>query len=524
MLAIIIIVSILFWTGLADPGKITFSDLNYTTNPSLNPFFLTSNSVAKHLYADAIFDEKNQLFCIYHTPLPETEDPRNSSIYTITSSNLLDWSGSSDPHLNLTEWGLPEETNIVSVAAIPSKDTYYLFFSATTDFPDYQHVGKEGTSSAIFVAKADNPYGPFKNARSDSQPLLRFPYTNNILNATDNPSVVLDQDNHAHLLYTSGPSVYHLNMNDDLVDIGPGNGNPPNFSGGVKVFIRGKTYYMLWKDSANDTALPIRYAMSPHPEGLFVDSGWVLEPDQAVATKLGHATVINVPTTDIWYLVYSRTFSDGKSDLQSGLAYDRMYFNDEMEENESHNIGPTIKPVQMGVAGNFNAFSDPISRFQTNGGRSHSWWIEPMALLPSNFSNFVFDIDVAIAEFNPNYPGPFPGDVGVMFRVAIGSTLGLPTDNYYGYYAGIRVDGRVVLGMANGTWNELMVTEPVLDTPYQKLYRMRVWTMEHRLKVHVDDMENALIDVTDETHQSGGAGLRSFRVDGLWDNMEIRKL
>lgn len=87
---------------------------------------------------------------------------------------------------------------------------------------------------------------------------------------------------------------------------------------------------MIWRESDNSKdwntngSLPsIRYAIAPSPLGPFAEYGEALKMNTAIATSLGHATVICVMETDIWYMDYSRKYIAGAAYV-FGLAYDRI--------------------------------------------------------------------------------------------------------------------------------------------------------------------------------------------------------
>jgi beta-xylosidase len=117
---------------------------------------------------------------------------------------------------------------------------------------------------------------------------------------------------------------------------------PENYVEGPFMFIRKGKYYLMW--SEGDWTGPdysVAYAMADSPFGPFKRIAKVLQQDPSIAKGAGHHSVINIPNTDDWYIVYHRrplTETDGN---HRETCIDRMYF----DENG------LIKPVKITVEG-----------------------------------------------------------------------------------------------------------------------------------------------------------------------------
>ncbi|MEU0476575.1 family 43 glycosylhydrolase [Streptomyces olivaceus] len=182
------------------------------------------------------------------------------------------------------------------------------------------------------------------------------------------------------------------------------------------------------------------YAISDSPTGPFEKLDRVLAQDPAVAKGSGHNSVVNVPGTDIWYIVYHRRPLGESDGNHRQLAYDQMYVNE----------NGTIRRIRMEVKDNF-ADGNALGRC-TYGG---SWAVAGgryradrspggKALLGTDFADFTHDADVRL--------GPGNGDAGPTFRVTRPS---VGANGYSGYHAGIGRDGKAVLGRADGSWTPL---------------------------------------------------------------------
>lgn len=337
------ILTLLSGLGLAfdfDPSK-----FNYTTCETGNPFITNVFG-----YADSV--TYGDTFWIYHANYPGNEN--NLVIDAYYSTDLLQWK-SHLMVLNLSDFS-GARGYIASVSAITMNNHYYLYFSTTTNTPSYGHVNE---STAIFVGIADNPQGPYRDAR-DTVPIWSSDRDTN-RDPTTSPSVFVDRDGKAYLFYTSGTLAKALHLQEDmintvprsLIDVTPVNVSATalvSLSESSKVFQHGNWYYMIWKGEGE---MGISYAVSDAPTGRFNASAKILERNPALATTLGHGTVLIVPGTNISYMIYSRnlTLDDGTG--VGGLAYDRMY----IDEHDDANAPATIRPVKMAVIDGFD-YSD----------------------------------------------------------------------------------------------------------------------------------------------------------------------
>ena len=82
---------------------------------------------------------------------------------------------------------------------------------------------------------------------------------------------------------------------------------PENYVEGSQMFKRGGKYYLMWSEGGwTGPDYSVSYAMADSPTGPFKKIDKVLAQDPAVAKGSGHNSVVNVPGTDIWYIVYHR--------------------------------------------------------------------------------------------------------------------------------------------------------------------------------------------------------------------------
>ncbi|MBO0933284.1 glycoside hydrolase family 43 protein [Fibrella aquatilis] len=223
-------------------------------------------------------------------------------------------------------------------AVVEKKGKYYLFFGAND-----VHEGEVG---GIGVAVANSPAGPFKD-------LLGKPLIGQIHNKAQpiDQFVFRDKDGKEYLIYGGWGHCNIAQLKPDYTGFIPfGNGTtfreitPQNYVEGPTMFIRNGQYYFMWSEGGwTGPNYSVAYAVADSPFGPFRRVGKILQQDPTVATGAGHHSVINVPGTDEWYIVYHRrplTETDGN---HRETCIDRMYF------DEKGQIQP-VKITKEGVA------------------------------------------------------------------------------------------------------------------------------------------------------------------------------
>ena len=115
-------------------------------------------------------------------------------------------------------------------------------------------------------------------------------------------------------LYFGNGSLYIAKLNDDMISLAgpatriPVTGNGAAFREGIFVIKRKGTYYFMWsEDDARSPNYRVAYGTADSPLGpIKVAKDRVILSKSGLVVGTGHHSVINVPGTDRWYIVYHR--------------------------------------------------------------------------------------------------------------------------------------------------------------------------------------------------------------------------
>ncbi|RYZ94459.1 MAG: arabinan endo-1,5-alpha-L-arabinosidase [Moraxellaceae bacterium] len=229
-------------------------------------------------------------------------------------------------------------------SAIAANGKYYLFFSANDIKTDDQLGG-------IGVAISNKPQGPFRDA-------LRKPLINNIRNGAQpiDQMVFKDDDGQFYMYYGGWKHCNVVKLSKDLLSVIPfEDGSTYKEITPDKDYVEGSfmvkrkgIYYLMWSEGEwTGPDYSVAYAMSSSPLGPFKRVGKILEQDTNVAKGAGHHSVINVPGTDDWYIVYHRRPLDTSDGNHRQLAIDRLYFNDNGRIQPIKLTSEGVAPVRL---------------------------------------------------------------------------------------------------------------------------------------------------------------------------------
>ena len=223
-------------------------------------------------------------------------------------------------------------------SAIQKDGKTYLFFSAN----DLQ--GGDTTSvGGIGVAVADDPAGPFHD-------LLGKP----LIDAFHGYAQPIDQfvfhdGDRYYLLYGGWQHANIAQLTDDFTGFVPfpdgetfRSITPPGYVEGPVMFTRNEVYYFMWSEGSwGDETYRVAYGMANSPFGPWERLGMVLEKAPPIATGAGHHSVVRVPGTDEWYIVYHRRPIPSEGTNHRVTAIEHLVFNPD----------GTIRPIVMTTEG-----------------------------------------------------------------------------------------------------------------------------------------------------------------------------
>ena len=83
----------------------------------------------------------------------------------------------------------------------------------------------------------------------------------------------------------------------------------------------------MWSEGDwGDSTYGVAYARGNSPTGPFKRAGKILQTDAAIANGPGHHSVVQIPGTDDWYIVYHRHPLGTTGANQRVMAIDAMHF------------------------------------------------------------------------------------------------------------------------------------------------------------------------------------------------------
>ncbi len=316
----------------------------------------TANLSAQGYYADPEIRVFNHEYWIYPTRSVSTDDPPIAQPafnaqqielrrqHVIHKDYLLQTGLDAFSSPDLVHW--TKHTSVLSITNVPwaayaiwapsaisLNGKYYIFVAAN----DIQKT--DTFDGGIGVTVSDKPGGPFVDA-------IGKPLIGNFQHGAQpiDPMVYQDDDGSIYLYYGGQGHCVVARLSTDLKHVIPmPNGEltkditPEHYVEGPFMIKRHGTYYFMW--SEGDWGGPdygVAYAKSSSPTGPFTRAGKILQTDPAIATGPGHHSVLHIPTTDDWYIVYHRHPLDSTGISKRVMAMDKMVF------DKNGNIEPII--------------------------------------------------------------------------------------------------------------------------------------------------------------------------------------
>lgn len=195
------------------------------------------------------------------------------------------------------------------------------------------HALIKGT--AIGVAVADGPYGPFKDARGSALISSEMIPETDDDKANLDPTVVIDDSGQAHIFWGHG-TCYYARLKSNMIELDGGVStlNLPEFSEGAHIHKRGQWFYLAYGYGMPEQ---VGYAMSRNIEGPWEFAG--IMNAVPVNCETNRPAIIDFKNNS-WFFYHNGALNGGGSHRRS-VCVDRLYYNE----------NGTIKPVVMTSGG-----------------------------------------------------------------------------------------------------------------------------------------------------------------------------
>ncbi|WP_147204329.1 glycoside hydrolase family 43 protein [Segetibacter aerophilus] len=258
----------------------------------------SGNPIFPGWYADPEAAVFNGNYWIY----PTYSAPYNQQVLldAFSSPDLVHWTKKSRIiDTSAVKWA---KRAMWAPAIVEKGGKYYLFFSAND-------IQNDNTVGGIGVAVSDSPGGPFRDYlgkplidkfHNGAQPIDQF--------------VFKDKDGQYYMIYGGWRHCNIAKLKSDFTGFVPFDDGtvfreitPKNYVEGPFMFTRKGKYYFMWSEGGwTGPNYSVAYAMSKSPTGPFERIGKILQQDSTVATGAGHHSILQIPKTDHYYIVYHR--------------------------------------------------------------------------------------------------------------------------------------------------------------------------------------------------------------------------
>ena len=290
------------------------------------------NPIFEGWYADPEGVIWGKEYWIYPTYSAKFEEQTYMDAFS--SKDLVTWK--KHPHILDTSNVKWAKKALWAPSIIKKKNKYYLFFSAND-----VHEGEVG---GIGVAVSKKPDGPFVDA-------IGKPLINEIVNGAQpiDQYVFKDDDGQYYMYYGGWKHCNVVKLSNDLLHLVPfpdgmlyKEVTPKNYVEGSFMLKRNGKYYFMWSEGAwTGPNYCVAYAISDSPLGPFERIGKILQQDKSVATGAGHHSVIQIPGTEDYYIVYHRRPLTERNGNARVVCIERLEFDHE----------GFIKPVKLTFEG-----------------------------------------------------------------------------------------------------------------------------------------------------------------------------
>lgn len=291
---------------------------------------LAGNPVVEGWYADPegiIFDDTYWIFPTYSARFEA-----QVFLDAFSSKDLVTW----QKHERIIDTSRVKWAHKAMWApSVIKKDSLYFLFFGANDLQTPESkwwnpaINKIGEVGGIGVGVASRPEGPYED-------YLQKPLIGAVYNGAQpiDQFVYLDSDGEYYMLYGGWGHCNIVRLAPDFRSLLPFEDGtlakeitPEGYVEGPVLFKRRDWYYLMWSEGEwGDHTYQVAYGKSKSLMGPFSKIATVLAADTAIATGAGHHSVINLPNTDEWYMVYHRRPIPNEDRDHRVTCIDRMHF------------------------------------------------------------------------------------------------------------------------------------------------------------------------------------------------------
>ncbi|ANP71333.1 family 43 glycosylhydrolase [Cryobacterium arcticum] len=306
---------------LRTPVTVTLTGAGSSVTWTLRAVEMASPSIPG-LYADPNVVAFGDTYYIYATA-DGYAGWGGKDFYVWSSQDLVSWERSDKPILTLdgASGTVPWATGNAWAPTITEKDgKFYFYFSGHNATYDRKTIG---------VAVADSPEGPF-TADPTAMILNNEAVTSG--QAID-PAAFVDPVSRKHYLFWGNGSPVYAELADDMRSIKPATlkkiSGLTDFREGAFLNYRDGMYHLTYSiDDTGSENYRVGYATATSVDGPWTYRGVILQKDTTQGIlATGHNSVLNVPGTDDWYIVYHRFAMPGGDGQHRETTIDRLTFN-----------------------------------------------------------------------------------------------------------------------------------------------------------------------------------------------------
>lgn len=258
------------------------------------------NPIIKGLYADPDIAQFGDTYYIYPTT-DGFSSWSGTQFHVFSSKDRVDWTDEGII-LDVASEDVPWSVGSAWAPAIARKnDNYYYYFCAKR--PD--------GASCIGAAVSQSPTGPFTAMKEPLLTMELMKIENIKMGQTIDPSVFIDDDGTAYLLFGNGEPAL-VQLQEDMLSLKPGTmkqlSGADDFREAIMVVKRGGIYHYTWScDDTGSENYHVNYGTAEHMNDPIQYRYSILDKDsEKNILGTGHHSIVKTEGKDEYYIAYHR--------------------------------------------------------------------------------------------------------------------------------------------------------------------------------------------------------------------------